>query len=155
MVDIYFFSSISQFVDRIKKDYPNTSKAMLYFEGKDCFKNKYENTCAKPIFIELLIENKSTYIHHKQIYDMYDGQQLVISFSENEKRKMDEKQKESLYNLVIYFEPKDFNGTIYYNSILRIVNNIKNKEKIRSQVTVYEFKEDDIPDEIFVDDPSK
>ena len=154
MSDIYFFSSITQFVNHIKKDYQNVSKATLYFEGKDCFKNKFENSCAKPIFIELTIDkNKPIYIKHAKIFEMYDGQQLVISFNENDKRKMDEKNKDELYSLIIYFEPRDFNGNTYYNSFLRIVTNLKNIEKIRNQVTVYEYKEDDIPDDYYVEEP--
>lgn len=149
MSDNYYFTSITQFVERIRKDYSDVNKAMLYFEGSECFQNKFEKTCAKIVFIALSIKDKLTFITHKQILDMYDGQQLVIAFNQNNKRKIEEKDKDCMFNLTINFEPNNFNGNIYYNSCLKIVVNTKNIAKIRSQITVYEVIENDIPDDAF------
>ena len=48
--------------------------------------------------------------------------------------------------LQISFDPKDFNGNVYYNSILREVTNEKNIKKIKKQITTYEYQEQEIPD---------
>lgn len=153
MADYYQFLSITKFVERINNDFQNVQKAVLYFEGVDTFKNKYERTCCKPVFIELEQKhNNKVFIQHKEILEMFDGLQLVISFSENNKRKIDENKKDSMFKLNIYFQHKEFNGNAYYSSVLREVNNAKNVEKIRNQITVYE-EDNDLPDDaFFIDD---
>lgn len=153
MADYYQFLSITKFVERINNDFQNVQKAVLYFEGVDTFKNKYERTCCKPVFIELEQKhNNKVFIQHKEILEMFDGLQLVVSFSENNKRKIDENKKDSMFKLNIYFQHKEFNGNAYYSSVLREVNNAKNVEKIRNQITVYE-EDNDLPDDaFFIDD---
>lgn len=153
MSDNYYFSSISQFVERIKKDYKDAIKSCIYFECKDCFKNKYEKICCLPVFMEIQMkgECENKFILHKDIFEMYDGQQLVVMFSENNKRKMEDKDKNCLLRLAINFEPQDFNGNTYYNSILRMVTNKTNIDKIRKQITVYKEEEIEIPDFAFPD----
>ena len=151
MCDNYFFQSISKFVEGINQTHTDVDKAFLYFEGNELFKNKYEKQCMKPIFIELIDKkNNSTYISHKEILDIYDGQ-LVVSYNENNKRKIDPIKKNSLFKMTIYFEKKQFNGNTYYNSIIREVNNTKNRDKIRDQVTDFVYVENDLPEDAFID----
>lgn len=151
MCENYFFTSISKFVEGINQTHQDIDRAFLYFEGNDIFKNKYEKQCIKPIFIELINkQNKSTFITHKEILDTYDGQ-LIVSYNESSKRRIDPKNKDSLFKMTIYFDKKQFNGNFYYNSIIREVSNMKNVEKIRNQFIKFDYVENDLPDDAFFD----
>ena len=140
------YNSITQFVEFMKNKYSEIDQALLYFEGESATKNKFDKLNIKPVFIYLLMKDKSyKMIQHKEIFDLFDGE-LVVSFNENNRRKVEDKEK--LYHLSINFEPKDFNGNIFYHSLIRVVTNEKNIEKIKKQITKYEYKEIDLPDMI-------
>lgn len=141
-----FYASISKFVEMISAKYNDTEKCFVYFENDNAFKNEYDKVCTKPIFILLITkDNQNTIIQHKDIFTLFDGE-LILTFNENNRRKIDLDKKGILYMLQISFDPKDFNGNVYYNSILREVTNEKNIKKIKKQITTYEYQEQEIPD---------
>lgn len=141
-----FYASISKFVEIISAKYSDTEKCFVYFENNNAFKNEYEKVCIKPVFILINTkDNKNIIIQHKDIFNLFEGE-LILTFNENNRRKIDLDKKDILYMLQISFDPKDFNGNIYYNSILREVTNEKNIKKIRKQITTYEYQEQEIPD---------
>lgn len=147
----YHFVSITKFVEFINNNinFENIIKSICYFEGDEMFKNKYEKQCVKPLFIELISKNGDIkYISHKEILNLFDGQ-LVISYNENQRRKIEPKKDHAIYKLTILFEKKQFNGNNYYNSNIIECNNVNNCEKIRKQVT--QFVENDLPDDYFID----
>ena len=94
------FFSISKFVEfmhnRGIEQNPKElyTRASLYYEGHDAFKNKYGKICVKPVFMVLHKHDasiKKIYIKHQQILDMFDGQ-LVLTFTESKKRDMPNKR---------------------------------------------------------------
>lgn len=110
-----FYASISKFVEMISAKYNDTEKCFVYFENDNSFKNEYDKVCTKPIFILLnLKNNENIIIQHKDIFTLFDGE-LILTFNENNRRKIDLDKKGILYMLQISFDPKDFNGNVYYN----------------------------------------
>lgn len=139
------FMTVSKFVNTINESYKGIKYATIYFEVEDCFKNQYNNTCCKPIFILLDQNKKKIVIKHKQIFDKFGGE-LVISFTENGSRKLPTNNS-LLCALVVDFVEKEYNSNKYFSSIIKTVQDEKNIEKIRNQAEKKKLIDDtEIPD---------
>ena len=142
------YQSINKFITFIKEHYPehNFESAQIYFDGDEVFKNQFNNTCIKSIFIQLNGEEK-VYLSHKKILETFGGQ-LIVSFNENSKRKLS-KTKGTLFKLIIEFEQKEFGGNKFYPSVIVTCNNKRNIELIRRQIETQTYVEEVIPIDAF------
>lgn len=137
------YQSVTKFVNFINDHFEHKiDSAILFFEGDAAFKNQFNNICIKPVFIQLNSEERQ-YINHKKILELFDGQ-LVISITENNKRKL-QKSKGQFYKLTVDFKQKEFNNNKFYSSIITTCTNKRNIESIRKQVVTESRDEEIIP----------
>ena len=127
------YCSVNKFVAKMNEEFKGKNKtAAVYFEASESFKNQYDHTCVKPVFILLSQEKKQIVIKHKQIIEMFKGD-LVISFTENSTRKIPI-DTSLLCCLMVDFESKEYNENTFYPSIIKVCNNESSITRIRGQV---------------------
>ena len=138
------FASVTKFVEFVKSNYKgNFISAAIFFENDQAFKNQFDRTCIKPIFIVLNNKNKSKniYLTHKEILEKYNNKILIVSFAENEQRRLP-KEEGLICELVIDFKPKVYKEQTYYESSLVICANQKNIDMIRKNTIQAELVKD-------------
>lgn len=138
------FASVTKFVEFIKSNYKgNIISAALFFENDDAFKNQFDRICIKPIYIVLNNKNKpkNIYLTHKEILEKWNNKILIVSFGENENRKLP-KEKGLICELVIDFKPKVYKEQTYYDSCLVMCANQKNIDMLKKNVIKTELAKD-------------
>ena len=77
------FYSPSKFINFLNDKYVNNKfiRAVCYFEGDDSFKNRFNKTCVKPLFITLESENKKNniYLNYDKINKLF-GDSIILTF---------------------------------------------------------------------------
>lgn len=140
------FYSTTKFVNFIKDTYPNNefTKAVLYFEGVQVFKNKFDKYCCKPLFITLESANKkgNVYLNVNKITSLF-GDSIIVSFN----GKFD--NKDHMYVLVIEFESKAFMDSTYYPSHVLLCKNEHNIKCIRDQFKI-NYDDGNVPVSCFI-----
>lgn len=126
------YYSVVQIVEFFKDIYPGYDNAVVYFENKDSFKNKFERLCVLPVLVQLKNKDSCKVLKHKDIIEKFDGK-LYLSFGESTLRQLPE-DKNKLCELLIDFKPKTFEDKTYYSSKVIICKNKFNIDKVRSQI---------------------
>ena len=143
------FYSPCKFINFINDKYKNNKfiRAVCYFEGDETFKNRFNKTCVKPLFITLESANKrnNVYLNYNKINKLF-GNSIIINF--NYKSEFDKTSSNKMYLFIVEFEQKTYMNLDYYPTHVLECDNQHNIEQIRNQFKV-EFDNSDLKDYVF------
>ena len=144
------FYSPNKFINFLNDKYVDNKfiRAVCYFEGGDSFKNRFNKTCVKPLFITLESANKKNniYLNYNNINNLF-GDSIILTF--HNKFELNNKTLSyKMYLLIIEFEQKTYLDLNYYPLHVVECGNEHNIQQIRNQFKV-EYDTSNLRDDVF------
>lgn len=130
------YFSITKFTDFLKQHYNYSCDclAFVYFKVDDCFINKFNHVCIKPVLLKIQKPNYIyEYIKHDCIIKTF-GCQPIVSYTVNKSRPSLKAIKSNIAYLSVNFDKQEYKGLWYYPTRVNQSVNVETNDKIIKQI---------------------